>query len=121
MNERLKEIRIMNGLSQEEFGKCIGIESRGHISSLEKGNKNITDRIINDVCREFGINEQWFRTGEGCPTIAESHEDRYARNLAKLQRTDDETIMNWVNAIAESDPDKLVEIEQFFKNLLGIK
>lgn len=65
MNARLKKIREMNKLSQEEFGKRINIESRGHISSLENGTKNITDRIVKDVCREFNINEDWLRTGDG--------------------------------------------------------
>ena len=41
------------------------MESRGHISALESGKKNITDRIVKDICREFKINEQWLRTGEG--------------------------------------------------------
>lgn len=65
MNTRFKSIRIEKHLSQEEFGKRIGIESRSHISALENGNRTITDRIINDVCREFNVNEQWLRTGEG--------------------------------------------------------
>lgn len=65
MNKRLKKIRLEKHLSQEEFGKRIGIESRGHISSLENGSKNITDRIINDVCREFNVNEDWLRNNNG--------------------------------------------------------
>ena len=65
MNLRLKKIRMLNKMSQEEFGKKIGIESRAHISALENGNRNITDRIIKDVCREFNINEDWLRTGNG--------------------------------------------------------
>ena len=35
MNERLKEIRLTMNMSQEEFGKKIGIESRAHISQIE--------------------------------------------------------------------------------------
>lgn len=65
MNERLKAVRLTLNLSQEEFGSNIGIKSRAHISSLENGTRNITDRIISDVCREYGANEHWLRTGEG--------------------------------------------------------
>ena len=65
MNTRLKEVRLLYGLSQGDFGRRIGIESRSHISALEKGRRVITDRVINDVCREFNINEQWLRTGKG--------------------------------------------------------
>lgn len=65
MNERFKEIRLTHKMSQKEFGKKIGIESRAHISSLESGNRNITDRIINDICREFNVSEDWLRYGKG--------------------------------------------------------
>lgn len=65
MNNRLKELRLNLNLSQEEFGNKIGIKSRSHISALESGTRNITDRIISDIVREFHINENWLRTGEG--------------------------------------------------------
>lgn len=121
MNKRLKQIRLAWGLSQEEFGKRIGIESRAHISSLENGTRNITDRIVKDICREFTINEKWLRTGEGEMTIEATQEERFATNIAKLQRTDDETIIKWVDAIAETSPEALRQIELFMKKLLGIE
>lgn len=77
MNNRLREIRKERHLSQEEFGKKIGIESRAHISALENGNRTITDRIINDVCREFNVNEEWLRTGKGEMYKAPTDEVKY--------------------------------------------
>ncbi len=65
MNDRLKEIRSHFNLSQEEFGERINIRSRAHISLLESGNRNFTDRIINDICRVFSVNEEWLRYGTG--------------------------------------------------------
>lgn len=65
MNNRLKAVRLALNLSQEEFGAKIGIKSRAHISSLESGSRNITDRIISDICREYEVNEGWLRTGSG--------------------------------------------------------
>lgn len=120
LNKRLKEIRLLNKMSQEEFGKKIGIESRAHISALESGNRNITDRIVKDICREFNINENWLRTGTGEMQASISQDDRYSHNIGKLAMTDDETIIHWVNTIAESNPQVLKEIESFMKKLLGI-
>lgn len=65
MKDRLKELREFFELTQEEFGEKINIKSRAHISALEKGTRNITDRIVSDVCREFAINEEWLRFGKG--------------------------------------------------------
>ena len=59
IKDRLKQIRDLSELTQDEFGKRINIQSRAHISALENGSRNITDRIITDVCREFGVNEKF--------------------------------------------------------------
>lgn len=64
MNNRLKLIRKHFGINQKEMGDKIKL-SQTHISSLENGAREITDRIISDICREFNVNEHWLRTGEG--------------------------------------------------------
>lgn len=64
MNERLKELRKHLGLSQSEFGSKIYL-SQYLMSLIEKGKRNLTDRSVNAICREFDVNEEWLRTGEG--------------------------------------------------------
>lgn len=64
MNERIKELRAALGYTQEEFGKRIGIQ-RAAINKWEKGINGIADSMVISICREFGVNEQWLRTGEG--------------------------------------------------------
>ena len=65
MRTRLKQIRKAKKMSQEEFSKRLGI-SRSHLAGLESGAKsNITDRLINDICREFNVNREWLETGTG--------------------------------------------------------
>ncbi len=64
MKERLKEIRKSKKLSQAEFAEMLNI-SRGHLAGLESGAKNITDRLVNDICRVFNVNTSWFIDGEG--------------------------------------------------------
>lgn len=120
MNERIKQIRKNSKLSQEEFGNRICIRKTS-VSRLESGENNPSDRTIKLICQEFNINEHWLRTGEGSPEVIASQELRFAKNIAKLQRTNNETIINWINTIAETNPEKLVEIETFFKSLLNIK
>lgn len=91
MNERLKLIRIKLGLAQEDFGKRIGIESRAHISMLENGKRTITDRIVNDLCREFNVNENWLRTGAGGEENMFVSEDmQYFQNVGKLAQEKNE-------------------------------
>lgn len=124
MKERLKAVRMHENLSQEEFGNKIGITSRSHISSLESGRRAITDRIINDICREFGVNEVWLRTGEGGDEnmfTKVNEDDRFSLNLGKLTITENQIAKNMLNAIAEASPEKLKHIEEFMKACLGIE
>ncbi len=66
MNERLKEVRKAKGinLTQREFGRRLGVKDTA-ISKLENGENTITDQMILAVCREFGVDEDWLRTGNG--------------------------------------------------------
>ena len=61
------------------------------------------------------------RTGTGEMKKALEGEERFSLNIGKLQNTDNETLIRWVNAIAETNPELLEDIESFFMNLLGIK
>lgn len=101
MNKRLKKIRLTNNMSQEEFGKKIGIESRAHISALENGNRNITDRIINDICREFYINPEWLRYGTGDMTIKPN--DKLSMYVSEITDSDDDFIKDLIEVYMELD------------------
>lgn len=64
MKDRIREVREHFGLSMEKFGSRIGI-GKASISLLESGKNNPSVQTITLICREFGVNETWLRTGEG--------------------------------------------------------
>lgn len=70
MNTRIAELRKVLKLSQEEFGSRLGVTAAA-ISRIEHGNRNITEQIILSICREFNVEEEWLRTGEGDMFIPE--------------------------------------------------
>ncbi len=120
MKNRIKQIRKENKMTQVEFGEKIGVKGNT-ITNYENGLRNPTDAVVLSICREFDINEHWLRTGEGEMHTKDSQDERYFKNVGKLQRADDETIMRWVNAIAETSPETLKEVELFMKKILGIE
>lgn len=63
---RLYAIRKDQNLSQEEFGLRIGV-TRSAICNYENGTRPINEQIILAVCREFGVDEHWMRSGYGVP------------------------------------------------------
>lgn len=69
MKDRIKLIRQNAGLTQQQFAKQIGV-SRNTIATYETSVRTPIDAIVLSICREFNVNENWLRTGEG--TIAVS-------------------------------------------------
>lgn len=85
MNERIKELRLKLGLSQDEFGRRLGV-TRGAITNIELNKVEPKPLFIDLMCREFHVNESWLRTGEGEMFQPKSRNDElldYARRLAE--------------------------------------
>ena len=64
MNERLKLLRRELQLNQTEFGNRLGLKQSA-VANYENGTRQPLDTVITSICREFGVSEQWLRTGEG--------------------------------------------------------
>lgn len=63
-NERIKQIRTAKNLTLAKFGEMIGL-SPGAVSDMERGRRGVTDQTIRSICREFRVNEEWIRNGNG--------------------------------------------------------
>lgn len=64
INERFKQLRKSLKLTQVELGERIAL-SQGHLTSIENGKREVTERTVKLLVQEFNINEHWLRTGEG--------------------------------------------------------
>ena len=117
MKKRIKELRCSMGLTQQQFADRLGLK-RQTIAAYEVGNTEPSNATLLSICREYKVNENWLRTGEGEMKVVQTTQERYNLNLEKLQRVDDETIIRWVNVIAETNPKVLKQIEEFMKKLL---
>lgn len=64
MKDRIKQLRKALELTQQEFADRIGIK-RNSFANYETGRNTPIDAIIVSMCREFNVNEEWLRTGDG--------------------------------------------------------
>jgi transcriptional regulator with XRE-family HTH domain len=118
IGERIKEARRALKKTQQAFADTIGLK-RNTIASYEIGNVLPSDRTIADICREFNVNEEWLRTGEGEMFLQRSRDEELAaffgdvlsgqqdfkrRLLAALSRLDER---EW--DMLEDVTDKLLE------------
>lgn len=113
VNERVKELRTSLGLSQEEFGKKIGISKSG-VSSIENEQRNVTNKHIKLLVLEFGVNEEWLRTGEGEMFIKLSRDDelvKWAGSLANPNNNDD-FVKKFVNILSKLSAEEWKVLEK---------
>lgn len=61
---RIKELRKALSLTQQEFADRLNIK-RGAVANYEIGRNTPIDAVISLICREFNVNEEWLRNGEG--------------------------------------------------------
>lgn len=64
MNERIRRLRKTLDMTQQEFADKLGVK-RNTVGQWECGINGITDQVAISICREFNVNENWLRTGEG--------------------------------------------------------
>ena len=62
--ERIKELRKILGLSQDAFGKKLGVTGTA-VSRIEKGERTLTEQMALSICREFRVNYFWLTEGKG--------------------------------------------------------
>lgn len=83
LNYRIREIRKDNNLTQTEFGERIGVKGNT-VTGYEKENRIPSDAIILSICREFNVNEEWLRTGQGEKYLRLSRKETVAAYVGKI-------------------------------------
>lgn len=113
IGERIKALRKEKSLSMEDFGAVIGM-GKSAVSRIENGVNGTTDQTIRSICREFGANETWLRTGEGemFSQTRESVLDRLSTeyDLSKEQRS-------VIEAFLDLDPQERDVILKYVHNV----
>lgn len=118
MKDRIRKIRKDNGLTQVEFGERIGVKGNT-ITNYENGLRNPTDAVLLSICREFGVNEEWLRTGKGDMTIKRTRNQEildYANEVMDLPN--DNIQKRLIEALMKLDSDDWEVIEKIAEKLL---
>lgn len=90
IKDRIKAIRKEKKLTQVEFGETIGVKGNT-VTNYETGLRIPTDAVIKSICREFSVNENWLRTGEGEMLISTDRNADLAKLTRNLLDTDDDS------------------------------
>lgn len=105
INERISLCIKESGLRKTAFAKKINV-TPSYVSRLASGTKMPSERTITDICREFGINEEWLKFGNGEMRIEMTVEDEIAAFVANVVSGDSEFWKNFIVLLARMTPEE---------------
>ena len=115
--ERVKEIRTALSLTLEKFGENLGV-GKTAISKIEKNERSLTDQMAKSICRDYNVNENWLRTGEGDMFIKMTRNDEISQFVGQLMATEDDSFKKrLVSALAALDENGWDILEQFLDSI----
>lgn len=117
MEQRLKKLRKELGFTQEEFAARIGIK-RAAISNYEIGRNEPIDAVVALICREFDVNEEWLRTGEGEMFTQMSRTDEISAFVGSILKGEPDFRQKFISVLARMTPDEWQLLEKKVLELL---
>ena len=118
MKDRIKALRKALSLNQTDFGSKIGVKQSA-VAAYESGSRTPLDSVIVSICREFGVNERWLRTGEGEMLMHLSREEEIMRFAATVIRDPSSEFQRQALAVlAKLTPEQWQLMEQMARKLL---
>ena len=117
MQDRVKKVRQSLDLSQEAFGKVLGV-TKTAICGIEAGRRGLTEHMAKSICREFKVNYDWLKdgTGEMFDAIPETLVDELTQEF-QLDDLDKRIILGYLR-LSEADRDA---IKRYVRKILGNK
>ena len=112
MKDRIEFVIKSANIKKVDFAKRLNI-SQAFVSQMCSGAAKPSDRTITDICREFGCNEVWLRTGEGEPFQEENRQEQIMRFAVQTVKGSDEFRKAFVSMLAKlnaEDWDNLAKI-----------
>lgn len=117
---RVRELRKELGLTLEKFGKPLGV-GKTAISKIENDERSLTDQMIISICREYNVNEEWLRTGEGKPFKELTRNQIIADFAGDLIREDESFKTRLIEALAKLNDDEWSVLEKLANELANKK
>ena len=118
MNQRIKQLRRILDLTQQDFAERIGLKQNS-IALIESGKRNISNQAVLSICRTFSVNETWLRTGEGEIFNEMWREEQIAYYLGDIFSEPGDTFKKrLVAALAAMDETEWAAVEAFARKLV---
>lgn len=117
MKDRLKKLRKTLDLTQQAFADRIGMK-QNTIAQYEMGRTIPSDAIIFSICREFNVNENWLRTGEGDMFMEMSRDEQIEKFVGDLLHGEEDSFKRrLISGLAALDENGWKVLEDFLDSI----
>jgi transcriptional regulator with XRE-family HTH domain len=98
IGERIKKLRKHLDLTQQKFGERLGIKGNT-VAQYELGRNEPIDAVLSLLCKEFNVNENWLRTGEGEMFEQLTEQQKLMKYTALLLKNKDSAIATAIQTL----------------------
>ena len=119
MKDRIEYVIKSSNIKKVDFAKRLNL-SQAFVSQMCSGVAKPSDRTIQDICREFGCNEVWLRTGEGDPFKERTLEETIMRFAVQTNKGSDDFRKAYVAMLANLSDDGWKGLQEMYDKLSEI-
>lgn len=121
LNERLKKLRKILDMTQQEFADKVGTP-RDNIGGYETGRRKPSDAVISLICKtDFSrgrVNENWLRTGEGDMFTEMSRDEQIEKFVGDLLHGEEDSFKRrLISGLAALDENGWKVLEDFLDSI----
>lgn len=119
VRERIRALRKHLKMTQDAFSSRLGITKSG-LSGIESGTRGYSEQVFRSICREFCVNEEWLRTGEGEMFPPRPRAEEIETELRRILSADGDSIRERiVSAMLGLTEEQWEAIEAFALKIVG--
>ena len=90
--------------------------TRGSMSNIENGNRNLTEQMTKSICREFSVDYMWLTTGEGEMFI--DTDDDFIERIDRIMAGEDEARKNLFKFMLELSDEDIAALDRLMKKAI---
>lgn len=102
---RIRELRKTLEMTQNDFAIRIGL-TQNTITKYETGLRSPSNQIVISICREFNVNEDWLRTGNGDMFNPMSEDEELDLYIGRISGNEDKFKKNLLKALCKLTEDE---------------
>lgn len=119
MQERLKALRLKLNLTQSAFASRIGT-TQNVVANYEIGRRNPSSSALNNICKEFNVNETWLRTGEGEMFVSRDRSEAIAQEVSRFMANHPDSFRErLISLLIRLDEKQWEVLEQYARQLVA--